>query len=46
MLGAIAVRKNMAIGALLLVTLTAISIMTGFGIYMAAGMTAVDGYRC
>ena len=46
LLGSLAVRKHVAIGALLATVLAVIAAVTRFAIYVAAGMTAVDGYRC
>ena len=45
-LGAVAMRRNPLIGWVSIVALTFVSILTGLFIYFAAGMTAVDGYRC
>lgn len=45
-LGVLAMRKNATIGWVSLLVLAPVSILTAFMIYFAAGMTAVDGYRC
>ncbi len=46
LLGAVAIRKNRTIGVVSILALGFVSLLTAFFIYFAAGMTAVDGYRC
>jgi hypothetical protein len=45
-LGGLAVRRWTIPGAILAAALAVTSIVTGWLIYFAAGMTAVDGFRC
>ena len=45
-LGSFAVRKSLVPGVIVLLLLAATALVTGFLIYFAAGMTAVDQYMC
>lgn len=45
-LGGMAVRKNRLIGVVTTPTLGSVALVTGLLIFFAAGLTAVDGYRC
>lgn len=45
-LGGMAVRRNRLIGVVTTLALGSVAIVTGCLIFFAAGMTAVDGYRC
>jgi hypothetical protein len=45
-LSGLAIRKNMMIGVVSAVAMMLATLLSGFFIYFASGMTAVDGYRC
>jgi hypothetical protein len=45
-MGAVAVRRNRVIGVVTTLALGSIAIVTGFLIFFAGAMTAVDGYSC
>lgn len=45
-LSGLAIRKSPSVGAASGLALILASLLSGFFIYFASGMTAVDGYRC